>query len=101
MNKKETLGEKLERKWNGLSETGKGVVFGILAGIFGASVVAGAATSYRDKKWINAANNVCDQESQKAYLKGVTDGQIKAYRDLLIKSDAPGFKKLGMEVKKF
>lgn len=97
---KENIFKKIKRKWDELPVEDKKFCIGCGIGGLVTSVISGVVSAKRDKMWVDAGVNVADQESRKAYYKGMQDGQIKAYQDLLMRPDMP-FKKMGMDVKKF
>lgn len=93
---KEKWYQKLKRKWDELPDDSKKVFFGGLIGGFCTSLVSGLVISHRDQKWIDAGCNYAEEESKKAYLRGIQDGQVKAYKDLILNPET-AFKKMGME----
>lgn len=97
---KENFFQRLRRRWNETPAEDKKLFIGSALGSFGTALISGLVIARRDQKWIDAGCNIADQESKKAYYKGLQDGQIKAYQDMLMRPEGT-FNKMGMEVKKF
>ena len=100
MKEKKTLVTRIKDFWNGLTPKDKGCIIGTIIGAAAATTgcVAGmrSGIKQRDEAW----NQICDEESKAAYSRGIQDGRVKAYYDLLTTPDK-AFKNMGMDVKKF
>lgn len=86
--------------WKNLDPVDKSKVGGIILG--SVSTFAGCALGVRhwQNRYIDSAERDFDASNKLSYLRGVQDGQVKAYRDLLINPQT-GFNKIGLETKKF
>lgn len=86
--------------WKDLDPVDKSKVSGIILG--SVSTFAGCALGARrwQNKYIDSTERDFDASNKLSYLRGVQDGQVKAYRDLLVNPQV-GFNKIGLETKKF
>ena len=98
--KKPNIFTQIGNWWKSLNQAEKNGLIGIVVG--GACGFAGSMMGVRhwQNKFIEQTEREFDAGNKLVYLRGVKDGQIKAYHDLLIKPEI-GMHKLGMDVKKF
>ena len=98
--KKPNIFTRIRNWWKGLEPAKKNYYVGMIAG--GICGIAGSSIGVRhwQNKFIDQTERDFDASNKYFYMKGVKDGQIKAYHDLLIKPEI-GMQKLGMDVKKF
>ena len=84
---KKNIFTKVKNWWNNLSKEDRGWLIGSLVGGFAGGL--GAAVFYGRKEQ-NLADNyeqICKDMSQRAYSKGLHDGEINAYINLINKPD--------------
>lgn len=98
--KKESIFVRIKNYWDGMKPEEKSGILGMLVG--GICGISGSMLGVHmwQKKYIANVDKEIDVTGKYCYMKGVSDGQIKAYHDLLI-DPKTGFNKLGMEVNKF
>lgn len=90
----------LQEKWENCSDSTKGLITGAIAGAVGATTGCILAGRHKEEAWIQASNDICDEESKAAYQRGLRDGEMHGYYKLLTDPDS-AFRKMGMEPKHF
>lgn len=96
--KKENIFKKLKQKWDELDRQSKGVFIGSFLGSFVTAFGGSMIYNHREKVMADAAADMCKQKSYESYSKGLKDGQIQAYYELLTKPET-AFKKMGFKDK--
>lgn len=100
MKEKKTLKQRITEWWDWLGDSGQGAFIGSAVATAITGGIAIAVGKRKENAWIQASNDICDEESKLAYQRGLKDGQVKAYYNLLT-DPANTFKKMGMDVKTF
>ena len=97
---KETFWIKMKRKWNELEEGERGMAIGGVIGAITTSIISAFVMRKREDHILDNSAAVSYDMCKKEYMRGLTDGEIKAYQTLILNPDK-AFKKMGMEVKHF
>ena len=98
--KKQNIFERIKNWWKDLAPEDRAFIKGSLIG--GASAATGAVitSNYVQKKQDDIRDRVTEDLCDEAYHRGLKDGEMNGYYNLLVNTDH-AFKKMGMEPKHF
>ena len=98
--KKESIFKRIKNGWNNLDENSKSFAKGAIVTGFINGVLYTINSDICDRRQEKAFKEKSDRLAEDAYFAGLKDGQVQAYKELLMEPKKT-FKKMGMDVKEF